>query len=113
MFKILKKSLSTSIDNTSNHTKCVSLSNQKCTTQPTVINLHPNEYTQGLRYYPFATNVDKCVWSFNTINDLSKKIFFPNKIEHSNISIFNMIVWIDESKTVTKDIPRECKCKKM
>ena len=38
----------TSIGNTSNHIKCVSLSNQKFTTQPTIINLHPNEYTQGL-----------------------------------------------------------------
>ena len=27
----------------SNQTKCVSLSNQKCITQPTLINLHPNE----------------------------------------------------------------------
>ena len=26
-----------------NHTKCVLLSNQKCMTQPTVINLLPNE----------------------------------------------------------------------
>ena len=31
-----------------NHTKCVSLSNEKCTTQPTLSNLHPNEYTHGL-----------------------------------------------------------------
>ena len=44
--------LLTSIVNASNHRKCVSLINQKCTTQPTLINLHPNEYTQGLRYYP-------------------------------------------------------------
>ena len=28
-----------------NHTKCVSLSNQKCIIQPTLINLHPNEFT--------------------------------------------------------------------
>ena len=33
-----------SIVNASNHTKCVSLSNQKCTTQLTSINLQPNEY---------------------------------------------------------------------
>ena len=26
--------------------------------QPTLINLHPNEYTQGLHYYPFAVNLD-------------------------------------------------------
>ena len=34
-----------SIVNTSNHTKCVSLSNQKCVTQLTVINLRPNDYS--------------------------------------------------------------------
>ena len=32
-----------SIDYASNNTKCVSLSSQKCMTQPTLINLHPNE----------------------------------------------------------------------
>ena len=38
----------------SNHTKCVSLSNQKCMIQPTLINLHPKEYKQEFHYYPFA-----------------------------------------------------------
>ena len=32
--------------NASNHTKCVSLNNQNCMTQPTLINLHSNEYSQ-------------------------------------------------------------------
>ena len=32
-----------SIINASTHTKCVSLSNQKCEIQPTLINFHPNE----------------------------------------------------------------------
>ena len=40
--------LLTGLGNVSNHTKCVSLSNQKCMTQPTLINLHPNEYSQEL-----------------------------------------------------------------
>ena len=31
-----------SIVNVFNQTNCVSLSNQKCMTQPTLINLHPN-----------------------------------------------------------------------
>ena len=35
-----------SIVNASNHKKCISLSNQKFMTQPTLINLHPNEYSQ-------------------------------------------------------------------
>ena len=45
--------------NISSHTTCVSLSNQKCEIQPTLINLHSTEYTQRLRYYPFAANLDR------------------------------------------------------
>ena len=44
----------------------VSLRNQKCTTQPSFINLHPNEYTQGLHYYPFAVNLARCAGSCST-----------------------------------------------
>ena len=53
--------LLTGIVSATYHTKCVLLRNQKCPTQPTIINSHPNEYTQGLHYYPFATNLDRCV----------------------------------------------------
>ena len=35
-----------SIVNASNYTKYLSLSNQKCMTQSTLINSHPNEYSQ-------------------------------------------------------------------
>ena len=56
---LLKKfiGLLTSIVHASSHTKCVSLNHQKWTTQPTFINLHPNEYSQGLGYYSFALYV--------------------------------------------------------
>ena len=40
--------------NSSNHTKCVSLSNQKYEIQLTVINLDPNEYSQKFHYYQFT-----------------------------------------------------------
>ena len=50
----------TNIVNASNHTKCVSSSNQKCEIQPTPINLNPNEYSQELHYYPFSVKLDKC-----------------------------------------------------
>ena len=46
-------------------------------TQPT--NLHPNEYIEGLHYYPFAANLDKYMGSCHTLNDLSKKVCFPKK----------------------------------
>ena len=40
-----------SMVNASNHKKCISLSNQRCMTQPTLlINLHPNEYSQEFHY---------------------------------------------------------------
>ena len=53
--------LLTSVVNAAKHIKCLSLSNQKCMTQPTRINLHPNEYIQGLLYCSFAVNLDRCV----------------------------------------------------
>ena len=53
----------TSIVNAFYHTKCISLNNQQCMTQPTHINLHPNEYIQGLHYHPFVVNLDRCTGS--------------------------------------------------
>ena len=47
-----------SIVNTPGHTKCITLNNQPCITQSTLIILHSNEYIEGLRYYPFAVNLD-------------------------------------------------------
>ena len=55
------------------------LSNQKCMIQPTLFNLHRNEYSQDLQYYPFAVKLDRCVRSCNTLNNLSNKVFVPNK----------------------------------
>ena len=51
MFGLIKKmfiGLLTGLVNGTSHTKCVLLSNQKCMTQPTLINLHPNGCRQGL-----------------------------------------------------------------
>ena len=84
MFGLIKEmfiGLSTDIVSANNHTEWVSLSNQKCTTEPTIINLHSNKYMQRLHYYPFGVNLDRCFGSCNTINDLSDKVCFPNKTE--------------------------------
>ena len=45
------------------------------------------------------------------LNDLSNKVCIPNKTEDLNLSVFNMITGINESKTLTKHISCECKCK--
>ena len=98
------------IVNGSNHTKCISLGNQKCMIQPTLINSHPNKYSQEFHYYPFVVKLDRCVGSCNTLNDLSNKVCVPNKTEDLNLSVFNMITGINESETLTKDISCKCKC---
>ena len=43
-------------------------------TEPTLIDLHPKEYSQGLHYYSSAFNLDRCMGSCNTFNDLSDKV---------------------------------------
>ena len=90
MFIVLLSNMDHGTVNGSNHTKCVLLSNQKCMIQPTLINLHPNEYSQEFHYYPFAVKLDRYVGSFNTLNKLSNKVCVPNKTENLNLSVFNM-----------------------
>ena len=88
MLEIIKKMfivVLSSIVNASNPTKYVSLSNQKCKIQPTLINLHPNEYSQKFHYYPFTVKLDRCVGSCNTLIDLSNKVCVPNKTEDLNL----------------------------
>ena len=114
MFGLIKTffvGLLTGLVNGPNHTKCVSLSNQICMTQPTLINLHPNEYSQEFHYYPFSVKLDRCVGSYNTLDDLSSKACVPNKTEDLNLNVFNMVTEINESKKLTKHISCECKCK--
>ena len=72
MFKFIKKKrirLLTSLVNVSSNSKCLSLNNHQCINQPTLINLYPNEYTQGLSYYPFSVNLDSCVGNCNNLNN--------------------------------------------
>ena len=114
MFDFIKKifiRLLTSLVNASKHTKCIFTSYHKCTTQPILTNLHPNEYNQGFCYYPFAFNLDRYAASCNTLNDLSNKVCVTSKTENLNLSVFNIIAGINKSKTLTKHMSCECKCK--
>ena len=60
-------------------------------TQPTLINLIPDKCSRGLRYYPFAVNLDRYVGGCNTLNDLSNRVCIPNQTEDLNISVFKII----------------------
>ena len=75
-------------------------------TQPTLINLHTNEYSQELSYYPFVVNLDRCVGSCKS------RVFIPNETEDLNLHFFNMITRIKKSRLLTKHISLKCGCKK-
>ena len=88
---MLNSILLSSIVNSSNHAKSISLSYQKCEITPTLINLHPNEYSLELRYYPFAVKLESCAGRCNTFNDLSNKLRAPYKREDLNLSVFKTL----------------------
>ena len=91
MFGLMKKMsviLSTSIASAFNHTKFISLSNQKFLIQPTFTNLHPNEYSQEWSYYQFLVNVDRCGGSCNTLDNLSSRVCVSNKTKDFKLACF-------------------------
>ena len=94
MFGVIKKmstALLSSTVNGSNHTKRMFVSNQKYMVEPTLINLHPNEYSQEFHYYSFAVKLDRSVGSCNTLNDLSNKVCVPNKTKDFNLCVLEHI----------------------
>ena len=66
--------------------------------KPFLINLHSNEYSQEFYYYPYAVKLDRCVGSCSTLNYLSIQVRVSNKTEDLNLSAFNVIMGINESK---------------
>ena len=75
----------TSMANVSNFRTCMSLNNQSCMTAPcvtTLIDLNHEEYNQGLRYYPFMVNLDRCSGSCNKFDYSSGRICVPNETEN-------------------------------
>ena len=81
LIKKMSIGLLISLVNASNHAKYISLSNRKCIIQPTLVNLHPIEYSEELHYYPFAVKVGRCVGSCSILNDLFNKACVPSKTE--------------------------------
>ena len=62
-----------------------------------------------LYYYSFVIKLDRFIGSCNILNKIFNKVCVPNQTEDLNRSIFNMITWINESKTLRTHVT--CKCK--
>ena len=58
-----------------------------------------------------SVKLDRYVGNCNTLIDLSNRVSIPTKTEGLNLSVFNKIVNVNESKLLTKHISCECKCK--
>ena len=62
----------------------------------------------NFHYYLFAVKLNRCFRSYNTLNDLSIKVYVPNKTKELNLSVFNMVTGINEMKILTKCVSCEC-----
>ena len=51
-------------------TKCISLIKEPCLTRPYLIDLNPDEISQGLCHCPFMISLDRCTESCNARDDL-------------------------------------------
>ena len=47
-------------------------------------------------------NLDRCNRTCNTLDDPSNRICVPNKTKDVNLSVFNIITRINQSKTILK-----------
>ena len=87
--------------------------------QPTLTNLHPNEYSQELHYYLFAVNLDRSAESCNTLEYYMQNIMCPKKIlleillhevakngKYSGNIICDSVVTRNE--IITKPAPTKC-----
>ena len=73
MFWLFKKAFITLLSfDFSSVTACVSLNNQPCLDRNALIDLNPDEYIQGLRYYPLIVNLDTCNGSCHTLDNQNK-----------------------------------------
>ena len=61
--------------------------------QPTLINLHLNEYSQEWRYYLFVVNIDRCAVGCNNLDDLSNRVCVPDETEDLNLHV---LIWWQE-----------------
>ena len=101
-----------SIVNVFDHTKYVSLNNQSCMTQPSLIYWFKSWWIQPrLHYCPFMVNLDICNGSCNSLDDPPDKICVPSKAEDMHLRAFNVIARINELQTLARHISCECKCK--
>ena len=82
---------------------------QASMTKPNIIDLNSVENNQGLCYFSFMVNLNRCNGSFNILDNPFHQICVPNKAENETLNVFNMLKIMHKSKALTKHA--SCKCK--
>ena len=72
--------------------------------RPILTDLNPDEYNQGLCCYLFMVNLDRSNTSCNILGDKSCRLCVSNQTKDANLSVFNIITRINESRTLIKHI---------
>ena len=78
------------------------MNNQECKIRPEVININSNKPV----FHPYSILINKCSGSCNNINDPYP---YPDVVKNMNITVFNLISRINETRHISWD--ETCKCK--
>ena len=86
--------------------ECVSVTNQKCTLRPKILDV--NEGVGEALFYPYNVLVNKCSGSCNTLDDPMAKMCVPNIIKRINMKVYNFLMRLNETRNVLWH--ESCKC---
>ena len=79
-----------------NSLECISMNNQKCKARPKIINVNSNEPV----FYRYSIKVNKCSGSCSSTNDSYAKLCVPDIIKDINVTVFNLMSRINETRQI-------------
>ena len=101
MFKFIKELLILVLISTANYLKCISIKNQECKVRKAIID-------NDSMTFPYKIKVDKCVGSWNDVNNRYFKVYNPEIVKSISLKSFDLI----SRKNVLKNVSfhESCKC---
>ena len=87
--------------------ECVSVINEKYMSRPKIIDLNKNEPV----FYTYSIKIKKCSGDCNNINDPMAKLCVPNNVKDMNITFFNLLARINETRKIIWHEACKCVCR--
>ena len=89
--------------------ECVSVVNQKCIPRPKILDV--NVGVGEALFYLYNVLVNKCSGSCNTLDNPMSKICVPKVIKNVNIKVYNILMILNETRSVLWHESCKCVCK--